>query len=583
MDALFPRVRDPAQTPARTFEIGLVLAGTTSTGAYTAGVLDFLLQALDAWTKAKAQAQAPVHNVLIKIVTGASGGAVDAGIFARALTGEFPPIATDPDRAASGDLNPFYSIWVKRIDIEGLTATTDIEHQNTELLSLLNGNPVTQDGLFINSWSGKPLGTNLSPAIRDYADYPLRLAVTLSNLRGIPYLLDLASGAPNTPGPRPGTYFVDHADFMRFAVDTRNNPAGLAGLRPDEVAISQVPMPGDGNQADWMSLVQACLASSASPAGLPARPINRSLVHYNYRYALVPDGNGIARVTRLQPDWSMLAASANQPLAPRYDFLSVDGGVFNDRPTELARTWLAGVCGHNSQDGQEAKRAIVLVEPLGSEPNTGVIGEKTLMDVIGSLVTGAVAGGRFLTADLLLMTDKNVYSRFLVTPNRKLPSGKAVSGEDAVVGGALGSFMGFLSEAFRWHDYQLGRHNCWEFLRRDFMLPKDNDLFGGWSNLQKTDPAYLDQGHLPIIPLVGECAAPPPLPTWPQGKLDLGRVKPLIRSRVKAVLSRIETSALGGEFIAGILKLMANGPIADGVTDYVVGKIQDDVKKYELQ
>jgi len=60
-------------------------------------------------------------------------------------------------------------------------------------------------------------------------------------------------------------------------------------------------------------------------------------------------------------------------------------------------------------------------------------------------------------------------------------------------------------------------------------------------------------------------------------------VKPLIRSRVKAVLSRIETSALGGEFIAGILKLMANGPIADGVTDYVVGKIQDDVKKYELQ
>jgi len=34
------------------FEIGLVRAGAVSAGAYTAGVLDFLLQALDAWYRA---------------------------------------------------------------------------------------------------------------------------------------------------------------------------------------------------------------------------------------------------------------------------------------------------------------------------------------------------------------------------------------------------------------------------------------------------------------------------------------------------------------------------------------------------
>ncbi len=36
-----------------TFEIGLTMAGAVSAGAYSGGVLDFLLQALDAWEQEK--------------------------------------------------------------------------------------------------------------------------------------------------------------------------------------------------------------------------------------------------------------------------------------------------------------------------------------------------------------------------------------------------------------------------------------------------------------------------------------------------------------------------------------------------
>ena len=40
----------PLRTPARnTFELGLVMAGAASAGAYTAGVIDFLFEALQAW------------------------------------------------------------------------------------------------------------------------------------------------------------------------------------------------------------------------------------------------------------------------------------------------------------------------------------------------------------------------------------------------------------------------------------------------------------------------------------------------------------------------------------------------------
>ena len=35
------------------FEIALVMAGAISGGAYTAGVLDFLIQAMDAWEEEK--------------------------------------------------------------------------------------------------------------------------------------------------------------------------------------------------------------------------------------------------------------------------------------------------------------------------------------------------------------------------------------------------------------------------------------------------------------------------------------------------------------------------------------------------
>ena len=45
-------VREP--DPEIPFEIGLVMAGAISAGAYTAGVIDFLVQALDEWENAKA-------------------------------------------------------------------------------------------------------------------------------------------------------------------------------------------------------------------------------------------------------------------------------------------------------------------------------------------------------------------------------------------------------------------------------------------------------------------------------------------------------------------------------------------------
>src|SRR5262249_60591703 len=82
------------------FEIGLVMAGAISAGAYTAGVIDFLLQALAEWEQArKAEDNAtPPHQVTIEVMAGSSGGggtaaSAGAGPFRgpKPLTGEPAP------------------------------------------------------------------------------------------------------------------------------------------------------------------------------------------------------------------------------------------------------------------------------------------------------------------------------------------------------------------------------------------------------------------------------------------------------------------------------------------------------------
>jgi len=72
---LFARTAPPA---ANTFEIALALGGTVSAGAYTAGAVDFLIEALDCWTRLRdgGDAVAPKHRALLKVITGTSGGGV---------------------------------------------------------------------------------------------------------------------------------------------------------------------------------------------------------------------------------------------------------------------------------------------------------------------------------------------------------------------------------------------------------------------------------------------------------------------------------------------------------------------------
>ncbi|HCG05758.1 MAG TPA: hypothetical protein DEV75_13085, partial [Desulfovibrio sp.] len=71
---------------AEPFHIALTSAGAVSGGPYSAGVIDFIIEALDAWYAAKARGDpVPGHDVRIDAVSGTSAGAVAAGLFPAAV------------------------------------------------------------------------------------------------------------------------------------------------------------------------------------------------------------------------------------------------------------------------------------------------------------------------------------------------------------------------------------------------------------------------------------------------------------------------------------------------------------------
>src|SRR5271165_808067 len=100
------------------FRLGINMAGAVSAGAYTAGVLDFLTEALDEWYAAKARGEAvPAHDVSIEVISGASAGGMCAAISAVMLQEGFEHVH---DVTKSGTNNRLYESWVNRIDIREL-------------------------------------------------------------------------------------------------------------------------------------------------------------------------------------------------------------------------------------------------------------------------------------------------------------------------------------------------------------------------------------------------------------------------------------------------------------------------------
>src|SRR5450631_103133 len=545
----------------RVFELGIVMAGAISAGAYSAGVMDFLIEALDAYEDAKKQDgwDGPVHDVRIPVMAGASAGGMTAAISAlhvfHGLAHVWPgePVPAPPD-------NRLYSSWVSDISIEALLATTDLKDglDKQGIKSALCCDVL--DRIVSNAFS-----LNSAPRARNWIgrgeDHSLRVMLTLTNMRGVPYSFSLF-------GPHSTDKYgmLNHGDYLDFTV----------GIAPHPSNESHTLDIQNTTGAGWDLFRTAALATGAFPGGLAPRIIERPAADYQHQERVGYDDLATQCFEGICPDNAF-------PATGNYRFVSVDGGTVDNEPLELARRYLSGG-GHNDPNGELANRAVVLIAPFPNyrQPPPPDQDDR-LVHILPLLASALIEQARFKPDELDKAANDKIFSRFMISPVR--PSGgnsKAEKYPNAC--GALGGFSGFLHESFRRHDYLLGRRNAQAFLRWNFALPETNNLFKtaefnrsrwevknadhqvGTLTLAQVDklPAKkfaltvdsnATQPGFPIIPLTEAMRAPIEIGTADRPRpeaLDLDKLHALIRTRANKVVEilvdvdfRLETNKLG--------------------------------------
>lgn len=539
------------------FQIALTLAGAVAAGSYTAGVLDFLIEALDAW---HADENAP-HEVVLQAASGASAGSVCAAILAGMLRYRFPhvrlPDSRLPDKKI-GENNPLYDAWVNRFGIHDLLACDDLD-RDEEVMSLLDATRL--DGVFRAA-----LTQGGERVLRRYIADPFRLRFTLTNLRGVPYFASMRGATGE------GLAMMMHEDHKRFAVTGAGGSPGRAacpeGTWQHEVVLPH-PEPGDDDKyAAWRALADAALASSAIPLGLRPRTLHKQGADYSELPLVYPGGhNAPARIYKTVPEWGDSAPCD-------YAFVNVDGGLMNNEPVELARQALAGddPLVRNDQSGKNADRAVLLIDPFVGREAQGPWREwdADLRSIPGHVLRAFVNNAHYHPLDLVLANRGDVYSRFLIAPDRGDQT--QVSDGRAIAGGALHGFGGYLAWQFRAHDYFLGRRNCQRFLEQWFSLPEGNHLFDQWPEPLKEK--YRRNGELPIIPLVGNVhpqSRAEPLPDWPAGKCNVEDLVPPLEQRLDRLYAKLtaETSLLYRPFLWLGWNLFARGKVVDWTRNWL--------------
>jgi len=540
------------------FRLGINMAGAVSAGAYTAGVLDFLTEALDEWYAAKDSGDAvPSHDIQLDVFSGASAGGMCAAIASIMLQGEFEHIH---DASQEGTTNRFYESWVNKIDIRELLQTRDLQPQ-APVYSLL-------DCTIIDEIAKYALVPG-APKIRRYISPNLTLFLTLTNLIGIPYSLnDIGAGSLEE-----STLY--HADRLRFETVRPGESTSIATAKP-------LPL-GRPHEGAWALLAEAAKATGAFPIFLRPRQLKRDSADYAY-----PMWESINRSATsdppIRPDWS-------PEIGETINTINVDGGVIDNDPFDVAHDYLASLApprtdNQNPREPLKAERAVITVSPFPSQgqfSSKPVFAEEaTLLSSLTRLISTFISQSRFFGESLAVITT-GTSSRFVIAPSdTALPPGTP-----ALQCASLGAFGGFFERSFRAHDFQLGRRNCQQFLRYHFALPAQNPIIAsGLATLgpQSVDvltrfrvkappdaTSELDSDWVPLIPLCSEVVRTD-VPEPPHGKItedDLNEIVNLIDKRLRVLMPLLlrdvpsEPLRLSLEGVARLIDFFGKGKIKE--------------------
>lgn len=560
------------------FRIGICMAGAVSAGAYTAGVMDYLLEALEAWEHRRGQSNVPTHRVVIPVMGGASAGGMTAVLAASTINNAIVPVNLPQANALLNEHpeNKLYNSWVDLLGQDMFTKMLDTSDiSKGEVMSVLNSD-------FIDAIAEKMICCNADNwrPTPSYFEAPVKVFTTLSNLEGFPYNVDF-----NSTRHKSKYNMSVHNDYACFEV--------FDGVTKKPSQEGWIPL-NFKTEENLLTARDAAMATGAFPIGLKARVLKREA---KYVYNL---------------PWLSKYFTQEAKEGQKISTLNVDGGMINNEPFEKVRELLDDIstsqlpmdketlnqfnCNYNTFEN-----TVLMIDPFPSSDPEKFDYKQDLSSIIAKTLSAMTSQMRAKPIEYRTAMEMIDSSQFIITPSREMRDSenrvvKELFGENAIACGTLTGFGGFISKEFRIHDYYLGRYNCEIFLRDYFTIPveavQQNDIFKkGYAQVSdKAVYTSMATGELryQIIPIFA--ARPKPgtiaMPTFSHGK-DWPIVterfidnfeNPLKKRIEKVMLNMANLKGFTGFLLLAGAKIVLNRMFANKV----IAGIKDSLAKWGL-
>jgi len=514
------------------------MAGAVSAGAYTAGVMDYLLETLDRWEKAKDENKTallkhgsieeaiaagaydpsvPMHTVSLEVIGGASAGGMTSCITTLALFEGFQFV---DHRNPTGKGNRLFDTWVNLNDNQDaetlvqMCETSDL--QNGTIPSLLNSEAI--DGI-ADKANDIVVSKSNSKDSQDWPSYiakDLELIMTICSLRGVPLEINFGSALTEKSAETqqaqkgaPAHRMYMHKGIAHFTID------------PEPLTNKDHLIPLDPNNAkDKQFAIECAKATGAFPVGLKARPIpHPDLPDYvTQRKYIAAHIRRMFESQEININWDKIPE--------KFEFTAVDGGTINNEPFGEVLRVLEERTSHQANDKLQ-EHALMMIDPFPNFAEESAVVQpnyilKTIAEIVPNLLSAIRRQAMVKESDISKSFVRKDNMRFLIFPVRRAlkwdndKQTETLQKDDFPIAcGGLDGFSGFFKREFREHDFFLGRKNCQSFLRKHFSVPFDEvtdkdtgeiifPIFSDWAEgdekFQRFHYLKDEQPYLPIIP-----------------------------------------------------------------------------------
>ena len=506
--------------------LSIAVAGSAMGGVYSAGALDFILEALRELEKRgeNGGADKPKWDIQLTDLVGTSSGGVTAALGLSLLSLDYEHLRADfdPNIHPPPENNILYDFWVKRAVPEVFLGTDDLKskksrstkskcctrcfQQSEEDLSTpeahdTRSKPVIRSVFFpdaMYSVAKASMEKQIIPSpnsetykIPHFAK-DIRLTMTHTNLNGIPYV------ERQTQVKKHPLMVRSHADHTTF--DTNIEATGHDAYHVD--------LNAPRSEEQWKRVVDTMAATSAFPVVLGAKLLRNRKSFYEERFSTIPK-------------WEDKTQSEES-------FYAIDG-FFNTKPYDLAEKGLRSRRSSETGDKIEsdpssAWGSVLLIDAfppsclkeLRKKENIG------LVDTMIGTWTATRAQAGFKHELMARARDEEDLSTFLISPSEEEP---------ALASKPLMNSASILHERMRVYDFMRGRYDAQRFLRDSFVIS---------ASAAAENPIFSTDGNDPvcIIPLVGSAAKQCKLPDIPNVPPKAVRsVKKLAKKRVRKLFN----------------------------------------------